>query len=134
MTLLSLILTYPKTALIILSFIVTLFVTIVTHFVTDKELMRTIKAKQKALREEMKKFRDNPEKMMELNKQMMADMPHQMKQSLKVSLVTLIPLLLLFNWLRKVYIITDISNSWIWWYIISSLIFSIILRKVFKLD
>jgi uncharacterized membrane protein (DUF106 family) len=124
----------PKTTIVVLSFIATLFITIITHFLTDKELMRTIKQKQKALREEMKKFRDNPEKMMEINKKMMEDFPHQMKQSMKVSLVTIIPLLLLFNWLRTIYSTTAIAGSWIWWYIIASLIFSLILRKVFKLD
>jgi uncharacterized membrane protein (DUF106 family) len=91
-----------------------------------------MKQKQKALREEMKKFRDNPQKMMELNKQMMEDFPKQMSQSLKVSVITLVPLLLLFGWLKNVY--TPLLPHWIWWYILSSIIFSIFIRKIFKMD
>ena len=81
----------------------------------------------------MKQNKDNPQRMMEINKQMMEDFPTQMKQSFKTSLVTLVPLLLLFNWLRGVYATTTLTG-WIWWYVGSSLVFSIILRKVFKLD
>ena len=124
----------PKIAIIILSFIVTLITTIVSWLVTDKAKMKEIKEKQKTLKEEMKKYRDNPEKMMEINKKMMEDMPHQMKQSMKIMFITIIPLLVFFRWLRSIYATTTLVNSWIWWYIISSIVFSIILRKVFKMD
>ncbi len=130
----GLVLANPKVAIIGISFLATLIVTVLTHFLTNKNLMREIKEKQKRLREEMKKFRDNPQKMMEINKQMMEDFPKQMKESMKISIVTLIPFLMLFNWLRGIYTQTAIAGSWIWWYILASLAFSIILRKVFKLD
>lgn len=130
----SVVLAHPKTAIIIISFLATLIVTILTHFLTNKTLMKEIKEKQKRLREEMKKFRDNPQKMMEINKQMMEDFPKQMKESMKISVVTLIPFLMLFSWLRGIYDQSIIASSWIWGYILASLGFSIILRKVFKLD
>ena len=134
MTFYSLIIGNPKTAIVIISFLATLVITILTYFLTNKTLMKEIKEKQKRLREEMKKFRDNPQKMMEINKMMMEDFPKQMKESMKISVVTLIPFLLLFNWLRTVYVETPIAGSWIWWYILASLAFSMILRKIFKLD
>ena len=124
----------PRLGIIILSFIVTLFITIVTHFMTDKKRMKEIKDKQKALRAEMKNHKDNPQKMMEINKEMMADMPEQMKHSFKPMIVTIIPLLILFRWLRATFAITAISSTWIWWYIGSSMVFSITLRKIFKLQ
>jgi len=96
--------------------------------------MKEIKEKQKRLKEEMKIHKDNPQKMMEINKQMMEDFPKQMKQSMKISVITIIPLLLLFNWLRPTFTQTTLATNWIWWYIIASLIFSIVLRKVFKMD
>ena len=130
----SLIVSYPQISILVLSFIITLFITIITHFMTDRAMMKMIKEKQKSLKEEMKKHKDNPQKMMELNKQMMEDFPKQMKQSLKVSLVTLVPLLILWGWLRGILATTSIASSWFWWYIISSFIFSFILRKMFKLD
>jgi uncharacterized membrane protein (DUF106 family) len=134
MAIIDLILVNPRTSIIILSFCVTLFITIVTHFVTDREVMREIKRKQKWIQQEMKKYKDNADKMMELNKQMMEHLPEQMKQSFKPMLITIVPLLIFFFWLRGVFATTIIASTWIWWYIGSSIIFSMILRKVFKLD
>jgi len=124
----------PRISIIVLSFLVTLFITIVTHFMTDKKRMKEIKAKQKELRAEIKKFKDNPTKMMELNKQMMEDMPEQLKHSFKPMLVTIIPLIILFGWLKSTFAITSIAGSWFWWYIGASIIFSMILRKIFGLQ
>jgi len=120
----------PRIAIIILSLIVTLFITIVTFFMTDRARMKEIRAKQKALRIEIKKFKHDPAKMMELNKQMMEDMPEQLKHSFKPMLVTIIPLLLLLGWLRATFAETVIASTWIWWYIGSSIVFSMVLRKV----
>jgi|SRR3989344_6305560 len=125
---------YPKPAILIISLLVTIFITIISYYVTDRNLMKEIKEKQKRLKEEMKIHKDNPQKMMEINKQMMEDFPKQMKQSMKISVITIIPLLLLFNWLRPTFTQTTLATNWIWWYIIASLIFSIVLRKVFKMD
>jgi len=124
----------PKLWIVLFSLVVTILITIVTYFFTDKELVRSIKAKQKSLREQMKVHKDNPQKMMELNKQMMEDMPKQMKQSLKVSVITIVPMLIFFGWLRSLFATTTIASSWIWWYIVASLVFSIVIRKIFKLD
>ena len=134
MVITELIIEYPKLSIITLSFLVTLFITIVTYYMTDRERMKEIKAKQKALRKEIKQYRDNPQKMMELNKQMMEDMPEQMKHSFKPMLVTIIPLLLLFAWLRGTFATTTIASTWFWWYLGSSLVFSMSLRKIFGLQ
>ena len=123
-----------RIVIVLLSLLVTIFITTVTYFMTDKERMKEIKAKQKALRKEIKQHRDNPTKMMELNKQMMEDMPEQMKHSFKPMLVTIVPLLILFAWLRGTFTESAIAGSWFWWYLGSSLIFSISLRKVFGLQ
>lgn len=130
----ALIQAHPKIGIIVLSLIVTLVTTIISYLVTDKEFMKRVKEKQKTLREEMKKYKDNPEKMMEINKKMMEDMPQQMKQSMKIMVITIVPLLVFFSWLRNIYSTTAIAGSWIWWYIGFSIIFSILLRKIFRMD
>ena len=134
MALTELIQNNPRLAIIILSLIVTLFITIVTYFMTDRVRMKEIKAKQKALRLEIKKYKHDPAKMMELNKQMMEDMPEQLRHSFKPMLVTIIPLLILLGWLRATFADTAISSTWIWWYIGSSIVFSMSLRKIFGLQ
>jgi len=129
MTITDLIQANPKLSIILISFLVTVFITIVRYYMTDKEKMKEIKERQKELRREMKEFRDDPEKIMELNKQLMADMPEQMRMSFKPMLITLIPLLIVFGWMKATYALTAISGSWLWWYIGSSIIFSIFLSK-----
>ncbi|MBR9706702.1 DUF2208 family protein [Candidatus Pacearchaeota archaeon] len=119
----------PRVAIIFFSFLVTLFITVITYYMTDREKMKAIRDRQKLLRKEMKQYRDNPQKMMELNKQLMADFPEQMKHSMKPMLVTIIPLLILFSWLRSTFAQTAIAGSWFWWYLVSSIIFSMFLRK-----
>ncbi len=126
--------TNPKTGLFIVSVILTFFITLISYFVTDHVKMKGIKEKQKRLREEMKLHKENPQKMMEIQKQMMEDFPHQMKESMKTSLITLIPVIFLFKWLSAVYATTSLASAWIWWYIAFSIIASIFMRKLFKLD
>ena len=117
---------FPKISIIIISFIVTLLITIVRYYTTDRERMKEIRDRQKALRLEMKQYKDHPEKMMEINKKMLEDMPEQMKHSLKPMMITLIPTLIVFAWLRSTYALTSISGSWLWWYIGASICFGIL--------
>jgi uncharacterized membrane protein (DUF106 family) len=124
----------PRIGIIVLAFIVTLFITIVTYFMTDRIRMKEIREKQKKLRAEIKKHRHDPQKMMELNNKMMEDLPEQMKHSFKPMIVTIIPLLILFGWLRSTYSVTSLASTWLWWYIGASLVFSIGLRKIFGLQ
>jgi len=130
----------PRVAIVVLSFIVTLFITIVTYFMTDRVRMKEIRDKQKHLKKEIKKYKHDPAKMMELNKQMMEDLPEQLKHSMKPAIITIIPLFILFGWLRSVYAGTVLANkaflfpSWVWWYIGASILFSTILRKMFGLQ
>ena len=124
----------PKMSIIVIALLVAIFTTTVRYYMTDREKMKVIRARQKELRKDLKNFRDNPEKMMEINKQMMEDMPEQMKQSFKPMIITLIPLLILFKWLWSAYELTSLSGTWLWWYIGSSIIFSIFLSKAYGLQ
>lgn len=134
MAIAELIQAYPTLSIIGLAFIVTLAISIVNFFMVDREKMKEIKDRQKALRKDMKQFKDNPEKMMELNQKMLEDLPEQMKHSFKPMIITLIPLLILFAWLRSTYAETAIASTWLWWYIGTSIVFSIIIRKLFGLQ
>ena len=124
----------PRVAIIILSFIVTLFITTITYFMTDREKMKEIKDRQKELRKEMKTHKDNPEKMLEINKKMMEDMPEQLKHSMRPMMVTIIPIIIFFGWLRATFALTAIAGTWFWWYLGSSIFFSIFVRKIFGLQ
>lgn len=134
MTITELILVNPRVSIVILSFIASLVITTISYFLTDRKKMKEIKERQKDIRLELKKFKNDPEKVMELNKKMMADFPEQMRASLKPMLVTIVPILIFFGWLKSTFAATDIAATWLWWYIISSIIFSIFIRKIFGLQ
>ena len=134
MPLTELIQSNPEISIVALAFLVSIAITLINYFMVDREKMKQIKQKQKQLREEMKKFKDNPEKMMEINKQMLEDMPEQLKMSFKPMVITLVPLLILFAWLKSTFAATSIASTWIWWYIGASIVSSIVTRKLFGLQ
>ena len=124
---------HPYWSIITFSVIVSLVITIVNYFVVDQNKMRELKERQKKQQADMKKYKDNPQKMMEIQKEMMSGMGESFKHSLKPMLITFLPLILFFSWLRPTFAATDISSSWIWYYIGTSLVASLILRKLFKM-
>ena len=131
MAITDLIMAYPKPSLIIISGLVSLFISLVNYFVLDKEKVKASKEKQKRLREEMKLHKSNPQRAMELNKEMMEDAMQNMRHSFKPMLITLVPIFIVFAWIRGIY--AELLPGWIWWYLVSALVFSLVFRKMFKL-
>jgi len=123
----------PRIFVILVSVLVSLFVSGVNYFVLNKERMHEIKARQKALQAEMKQHKDNPQKMMELQKEMFSHMGESMKHSMKPMLITFIPIIIFFPIVRAALVTTTIAGSWFWWYLATSLVSSMIFRKLFKL-
>lgn len=125
----------PRLSIIIFALLVSLIISIVNYFFLDKERMKEIKERQKKIQDQIKAHQKAGEhqKAMELQKQIFADMPEMMKHSLKPALITLIPMLIFFSFLRGAYEETIIAGSWFWYYLIVAIIGSMIFRKLFKL-
>lgn len=132
-TIVNLIEAYPIPSIIVLGLLVSVFITLATKYFSNQERLKEIREKQKMLKKEAKKYKGDTEKVLQIQKQMMEDMPEMMKHSFKPMLVTLVPLLILFYWLRKIY---DplLGGWWILYYIIASFIFGSITRKLFKVS
>lgn len=127
---------YPIPGIIIFGVLVSLAITIVNKLVVNQERLKELKVKQKAIQEEMKKHKDNPQKMMEMQKEMMGHMGESMKSSMFPMLITFVPLILLFGWLRGIFTPTGVDPilpHWIWYYIGASLVSSLLFRKIFKM-
>ena len=123
--------------MIAIVFLITLIMTFVQKYATDQATLKELKDEQKKIQEETKKFKDHPEKLLELQKKQMEFFPIMMKHSMRPIIYTGIPIVLFFRWFMDVF--TEMGNpkffgifSWFWFYLILSIIFSIILRKVFK--
>ena len=87
---------------------------------------------------EMKILSGEPEKMMNVQKKALEANMKYMMHSFKPMLITFIPLIIVFGWLRTSYQEMDLNflgifHSWIWIYIITSVLFSLVIRKVLKI-
>jgi uncharacterized membrane protein (DUF106 family) len=121
----------PVVSMIILSGLVTLISTLVTKWMTNQEHLKSLKDRQKQIQIDMKKCKPGEKLFDELQSEMLQISMIMMKSSFKPVLITFIPFILLFNWIKNIY--TPLLPRWIWYYLISSIVFSIIYRKVFKM-
>ncbi|MCD4666367.1 EMC3/TMCO1 family protein [archaeon] len=126
----------PVWGLIVISFIMTLLSTLAYKYFTDQKYMKREKAEIKIMSKEMKELKDQPDEMMKKQKELMERNMKMMKHSFRPMLFTIIPFLVVFNWLNATYEGVDINflifHSWLWVYIIFSIILSMVLRKVMK--
>lgn len=90
----------PFLAVFIVSLVLSVVITIIYKYMTDQELMKTLKDDIKVAQKEMKLFKDDPEKMLKLQKKAMEHNMKYMMQSMKPTLVTFIPIILIFGWLN----------------------------------
>ena len=121
----------------IIVLIISVATTLIQKYATDQKTLREMKKEQKSLQEEMKKYREHPEKMMELQKKQMEFIPKMLKISMRPVIYTAIPLILFFRWFMDFFTTAGDPKffgflSWFWFYLILSLIFSSILRKLLK--
>ena len=118
--------------LVILSIIMIL----VQKYGTDQESLKEIRKEQKAMQEEMKKYRNDPQKLLEFNKKQMEMIPKTMRITMRSTIYTIIPFILLFQWFRDYFSTVEFRFfgflSWFWFYFIFMIIFSSVFRKVFK--
>ena len=124
--------------MIIISALITLFITVIQKYTVDNDMLRALKKEQKMLSEEIKQFKDHPEKLMELNKKSLAKAGEMMSLSMGSFMYTAIPIILFFRWFSDYFDALENAKifgflSWFWAYLIFSIIFSVIFRKVFKL-
>ena len=120
----------------IISAIIGLFMTIIQKYTTDQETLRQIKKEQKILQAEMKNYKDQPEKMLEMQKKQFQFIPRTFEITLRPIMYTSIPIIILFRWFNDYFAINAVKVfgflGWLWAYIILSMIFTTIFRKVFN--
>ena len=125
--------------MIIIIFLITLATTIIQKYATDQKSIKEMKAEQKKLQKEMKEHKDNPSKMMEFNKKQMEMFWKMMPMTMRPVIYTGVPIVLFFRWFFDYFLVAGNPKffgifTWFWFYIIVSIIFSIILRKLLKVE
>ncbi len=127
--------------IIFISFILTLIVNLAMKFFTNQKIMKSLKDDTEYFKKEMQKFKNDPQKLLEIQKRSMETSLKYMKHSLPATLVTLLPLLFIFGWLRQTFppgqtllnLPFGISLGWLGSYILFSIVFNIVLRKLLKI-
>ena len=124
----------PLGGLVLVAFILTLLSSLAYKWLTDQEKMKSLKEELKEHQKMMKESKDNQERL-DLQKKAMDKNLQYLTHSFKPLLVTFIPFLIVFNWLRGAYsplgpLIGPLN--WIIVYLVASVLFSIIIRKVLK--
>jgi uncharacterized membrane protein (DUF106 family) len=125
----------PLIAIIVISFVLMLLTTLVYKFFSDQKAMKKLKNEMKEIQKEMKEFKDDPSKMMQLQKQSFSKMMESFKYQIKPMLITFVPFIILFPWLRSAYepygdLIFGLG--WFGTYFIFGMVFNILLRKLMK--
>ena len=118
--------------------ILTLFSTLIQKYCSDQEELRRLKKEQKEIQKKMKEYKHHPEKMAEFQKELFPLTGKMMKVSMGGMVYTSIPFILFFRWFNDFFL--SIGNpsilfglNWFWFYFISTLFISTILRKLLKI-
>ncbi|RMF07125.1 DUF106 domain-containing protein [Candidatus Woesearchaeota archaeon] len=90
----------PLLAIVLIAFLVSLLITVVTKYATNQEEMKRLKEQMKKFQKEMKGEKDTA-KLMKLQKKTMELNMKYMKHSMRSTLITFIPIILIFGWLNS---------------------------------
>ncbi len=125
----------PLFGIVFIAFILTFLITLAYKYFTDQDLLKSVRERSKALQKELKGLRDQPDKFKKKQSEVMELQMKLLPQTLKPMIITFIPIIIVFNWLRVTYEPIGpvlFGLGWIWAYIIFSIVFSFALRKLLK--
>lgn len=124
--------------MIIIVALFSLITVLIQKYGTDQATLKEIKKEQKIIQEETKKYKDHPEKLLELQKKQLEFIPRTMEITMRPMIYTIIPLVLFFRWFTDYFSVIVPPYkffgfmTWFWFYLIFTIIFSTIFRKVFN--
>lgn len=93
----------PLLAVTALAFLVSLIVIFVTKYTTDQALMKKLKEDMKEHQKKIKELKNEPAKAMEMQKHSMEANMKYMMHSLKPTIITIIPIIIIFGWMSSTF-------------------------------
>lgn len=90
-------------AVVIMALLVSLIIILITKFTTDQALMRKLKEEIKEHQTKIKELKNEPAKALVLQKKAMEVNMKYMTHSLKPTLITFIPIILIFGWMSAIF-------------------------------
>ena len=98
-------------AIIIMSIIISVIVIVITKYTTNQALMKELKDQLKEHQKQIKEHKNNPSKAMEIQKKAMEVNMRYMSHSLRPTLITFIPIILIFGWMNSVFAFQSIHQQ-----------------------
>lgn len=120
-----------------LVFLLALFMTLIQKYTTDQKTLKEMKEQQKKMHEELKKLKPGSKEYNDLAGESMKFIGPMFKLGLRPIMYTAIPIILLFRWFSDYFNIVEFKVfglGWFWFYLLGSIIFSSILRKILKVQ
>jgi len=143
----------PLLSIVLFSLIISLFLTITYKLLTNQKRIKELREEQKKFQGRIKEEKDR-EKMMEIQKEMLKKSAELMHLTMRPTLITFIPILFVFIFLRNLYTTAKVGAiiswsinipilcsilpglcdgaGWLLSYILFSTVFSILIRKIMK--
>jgi len=90
---------HPFWAIVIISLLIAVVISLIYKLVTDQEQMHSLKAEMKGYQKEMKTLRSNPQEMMKIQRKAMETNMKYMSHSFKPTIYTFLPIIIIFSWL-----------------------------------
>lgn len=87
-------------AVIILSFGISLIITLIYKYTTNQSLMKELKEEMKEFQKQIKELRHDPKKAMEVQKKAMQTNMKYMGHSMRSTLFTFLPIIIIFGWMN----------------------------------
>ena len=87
-------------AVVLLSFLISLIVTVLYKYTTDQNLMKQLKEEMKEFQKEIKELKKEPQKAMEVQKKAMQTNMKYMMHSMRSTLYSILPLIIIFSWMN----------------------------------
>ncbi len=92
----------PLYVILILAFIITFLITLAYKFFTDQEEMQRLKDKMQDYQDKIKEAQqDDPEEAMDIQKEAMQVNLEYMKHSIKPTIITFLPIIIIFGWMNS---------------------------------
>ncbi|MBS3158476.1 DUF106 domain-containing protein [Candidatus Woesearchaeota archaeon] len=98
----------PIISVSIVSIIVSIITILIYKRFTNQTLMKSLKDELKELQKSAKELRDKPEDAMKVQKRMMEVNMKYMMQSMRATIITMLPIILIFGWMNAHYSVQPI--------------------------
>ena len=90
-------------AVLVLALVISLVIILITKYTTNQPLMKKLKEEIQNHQKQIKESRNNPSKAMELQKKAMEVNMKYMMHSLRPTIITFIPIILIFGWMSSIF-------------------------------